>query len=180
MLWEGTAVGTSAQIFTFPLVLFHFHQFPNYFMISNIGVMMIAGSLLGLGLLFFVFKSVLSLAWIFVYLLGLGINFLLLFIEFVASLPGATAKGFAPTSSIVLLMYGTILLVLALWKLKITRTVPLLLAFGLLILLQWDRYQQMRKDEFVIYNCTIPVFSLKKRNSIVCFYFGKEKDFKKV
>jgi competence protein ComEC len=178
-LWEGTAVGIAAQFFTFPLVLYYFHQFPNYFMLSNIGVMIIAGSLLGLGLLFFVFKSVFSLTWILVFLLGLGINILLFFIEFIADLPGATATGFAPTNAAVLYMYGIILFSLAAWKLKITRAVPLLLAFGMLVGLQWDRYQRMLKDEFVIYNCTIPVFSFKKKNSIVCFYYGEKKDLKK-
>ncbi len=111
--------------------------------------------------------------------MGLGINILLFFIEFIADLPGATATGFAPTNAAVLYMYGIILFSLAAWKLKITRAVPLLLAFGMLVGLQWDRYQRMLKDEFVIYNCTIPVFSFKKKNSIVCFYYGEKKDLKK-
>ncbi|MCH2224748.1 MAG: ComEC/Rec2 family competence protein, partial [Crocinitomicaceae bacterium] len=31
-LWEGTCVGLSAQLFTLPITLYYFHQFPNYFL----------------------------------------------------------------------------------------------------------------------------------------------------
>ena len=35
-VWELTAVSLAAQIVTFPLSLFYFHQFPNYFLFSNL------------------------------------------------------------------------------------------------------------------------------------------------
>lgn len=34
-IWKFNAVTLSAQLFTLPLVLYHFHQFPNYFLCSN-------------------------------------------------------------------------------------------------------------------------------------------------
>jgi competence protein ComEC len=33
--WQLNAVTISAQILTLPLVVYHFHQFPNYFLVSN-------------------------------------------------------------------------------------------------------------------------------------------------
>lgn len=35
-LWENTCVSVAAQIATFPLGLYYFHQFPNYFLLSNL------------------------------------------------------------------------------------------------------------------------------------------------
>ena len=34
-IWKFNAVTLSAQLFTLPFVLYHFHQFPNYFLCSN-------------------------------------------------------------------------------------------------------------------------------------------------
>lgn len=35
-IWEMAAVSIAAQITTFPLCVYYFHQFPNYFILSNI------------------------------------------------------------------------------------------------------------------------------------------------
>ena len=35
-LWKSSCVALSAQWFTFPLALYHFHQFPNYFLPANL------------------------------------------------------------------------------------------------------------------------------------------------
>lgn len=35
-IWSMMAVSVAAQLFTLPLTLFYFHQFPNYFLLSNI------------------------------------------------------------------------------------------------------------------------------------------------
>ncbi len=34
-MWQLTAVSIAAQLATFPLAIFYFHQFPNYFLLSN-------------------------------------------------------------------------------------------------------------------------------------------------
>ncbi|MET0462326.1 MAG: ComEC/Rec2 family competence protein [Chitinophagaceae bacterium] len=36
MIWQMTAVTLSAQLLTLPICIYQFHQFPNYFLISNI------------------------------------------------------------------------------------------------------------------------------------------------
>ena len=49
--WEITAVSIAAQIATFPLGLLYFHQFPNYFMLSNLIVIPLAVLILYLGII---------------------------------------------------------------------------------------------------------------------------------
>ncbi|KJS06863.1 MAG: hypothetical protein VR77_03350 [Flavobacteriales bacterium BRH_c54] len=50
-IWELTAVSIAAQIATFPLGLYYFHQFPNYFMLSNLVVIPLAILILYLGII---------------------------------------------------------------------------------------------------------------------------------
>ncbi|MFL3664140.1 MAG: ComEC/Rec2 family competence protein [Flavobacteriales bacterium] len=50
-IWELTAVSIAAQIATFPLGLYYFHQFPNYFLLSNLVVIPLAILILYLGII---------------------------------------------------------------------------------------------------------------------------------
>lgn len=45
-VWQLICLSTSAQMATLPLVLYHFHQFPLYFLIANLTVVPFAGVLL--------------------------------------------------------------------------------------------------------------------------------------
>ena len=45
-IWALACLSTSAQLATLPLVLYHFHQFPLYFLIANLTVVPFAGVLL--------------------------------------------------------------------------------------------------------------------------------------
>lgn len=46
-LWQLVCVSTVAQVSTTPLILYHFHQFPPYFLIANVSVVFFAGLLVG-------------------------------------------------------------------------------------------------------------------------------------
>jgi len=179
-LWEGTAIGISAQIFTVPITLFQFHQFPNYFMISNIGIMMFAGVLLTIGILFFFFKGIGGLQSILLLALGFGISMMLFFVQFVESIPGAVATGFAPTVSTVIAMYLLILLFLFFKNKQKVLYVGVIASVVVLAFLQLDRYERMNASELIVYNTNLPLISVKLGNEIACFYRGKEGDLKKV
>ena len=45
-VWQLICLSTAAQVATLPLVLYHFHQFPTYFLIANLTVVPFAGVLL--------------------------------------------------------------------------------------------------------------------------------------
>ena len=49
-VWKLSAVAVAAQLATFPLGLFYFHQFPNYFLLSNLLVVPLSFLVLILGL----------------------------------------------------------------------------------------------------------------------------------
>lgn len=65
-IWKVTSVSIAAQIATLPLGLFYFHQFPNYFVFSNLLVIPASFAVLIVGIL------LLLLSWISLVANGLG------------------------------------------------------------------------------------------------------------
>ncbi len=179
-IWEGTAIGISAQTLTVPLSLYYFHQFPNYFMLSNLGVMVFAGVLLAIGLALFTFKALAFLKPILVFLLGLGISMLFFFIQFVESIPGSVATGFAPSAMVVFFLYALIAILLLIRKNKRLLYAGSLITLIVLTGIQWDRNERMNQNEMVFYNIGSPTISIKSKGQITCFYIGKKADLKRV
>lgn len=70
-LWQITCVSISAQLATFPLTVYYFHQFPTYFLVSNIvvipaaAVILVGGILLVVGSLFHT-----GIGWVIGFVLG--------------------------------------------------------------------------------------------------------------
>jgi competence protein ComEC len=57
-VWKMMAISLAAQVFTFPICIYYFHQFPNYFLITNIIAVPLSSVIL------FMEISLISLAWI--------------------------------------------------------------------------------------------------------------------
>lgn len=74
--WKITAVSFAAQIATFPLGLYYFHQFPVYFFVSNLVVIPAATIILYLGVFLFITSSIGGISIVIGKILG-GIIFLL-------------------------------------------------------------------------------------------------------
>jgi len=92
-VWAITAVSLAAQLATFPLGLLYFHQFPNYFLLSNLVVIPAATIILtaGIALVAFQWIPIVS-AWLgyFLYTVVHGLD---LFIAWVERLPMALIQG---------------------------------------------------------------------------------------
>ena len=78
-IWKISAVSIAAQIFTFPLGLLYFHQFPNYFLLSNLLVVPLSFVVLILGLLVLVvsFFSVAAVGF------GIFLGWVIQFLNFI-------------------------------------------------------------------------------------------------
>jgi competence protein ComEC len=89
-LWKMNAVTIAAQVFTLPLCLYYFHQFPNYFLITNFIAVPLSTIILFGEILLLTVSSIPPVAK----LLGNTIEYLITFmngcIELVASLSFAT------------------------------------------------------------------------------------------
>jgi len=179
-VWEGTAIGFAAQLMTTPLSLYYFHQFPNYFILTNIGLMASSGLILGAGVFLFATSWWKALSKITGIVLTWVIFLSLAFIEWVESLPGGVAYGFT-LSLIMVAAFG--LLVLGLFlivKNKRNQLVGLGLGFILLMVIVYDRYQNMSTNELCVFNSKQLVFVVKNDQDLFCFYKAKKEDFDKV
>ncbi|MEZ4722889.1 MAG: ComEC/Rec2 family competence protein [Flavobacteriales bacterium] len=92
-IWEITAVSIAAQVATFPLGLLYFHQFPNYFLLSNLVVIPLATIILPIGVLLVTVSWIPLIAnWVGFVLFWL-VHLLDVFIQWVEKLPGALIEG---------------------------------------------------------------------------------------
>lgn len=168
-VWEGTAVGISAQIFTFPLTLYYFHQFPNYFILTNLGMMAFAFIVLLIGFGVISLKWVPGLRTVLGFLFAFSIGLMLQFVSFISNLPMAVATGFNLSGWIVIILYF-LLIAFLLFKESKKMRMFILASFGVIfIIIQFDRFQQLKKEELVIFNQKYPLFSIKTGKNILAF-----------
>ena len=92
-IWAITAVSMAAQLATFPLGLLYFHQFPNYFLLSNLVVIPAATVILCVGIALVAFQWIPLLSSWLGYLLYLLVHGLDRFISWVEGLPMALIQG---------------------------------------------------------------------------------------
>lgn len=85
--WELTCVSVAAQLATFPLTVYYFHQFPLYFLLANPFVIFFSTLVLCVGLLFIAIYPVLQLFKVYFVL-----EYLAKFLEFMTDLLNFSAK----------------------------------------------------------------------------------------
>ncbi len=180
-VWEGTAVGLAAQITTVPLTLYYFHQFPNYFILTNIGLMLSTGLILGLGMFIFAFHWMKYIGKFAVFLLLIVLIFTLQFVSFIDHLPGSIATGFKLNWIVVTISFCLII------SFHLFKSYSSNFKIGLFIIsillssfVIHERYLNLKKNEVCFFNHSKLTFTLKKENNIYCFYDGNSTDLKKI
>lgn len=108
-LWQLASVSLAAQLFTFPLSVYYFNQFPNYFLLSNFVVIPIAAPLLLGCLLLLALSPLPFLAERFGWLLGKGFDLVNAIILQIEKLPGALTEGIVWSTTTFWLCYAFIL-----------------------------------------------------------------------
>ncbi|SDM61909.1 competence protein ComEC [Catalinimonas alkaloidigena] len=151
-LWKMVSVTTAAQLATFPLSLYYFHQFPPYFLLANLVVLPLVSILVVPGLLVFLFIAWVPLlapagGWVLSYLI-VGMNHLL---DWLNLLPGAVQEGIFLSPAMLVLLYALIVLLLAFIARREMRWLTsamamLLLLCGLWVYRAWERAHQSRVE----------------------------------
>lgn len=173
-VWEGSAVGISAQVFTIPLSLYYFHQFPNYFVLTNIAVMAFAGIILTIGLFFIGVQSISFIAGLIKVILSAILASLLFVIQFVESMPGAVAYGFDLSPNVVLFMYTLIAIVLLYFYQRKVVWLSSLLFVLVILVVQLGRYRHMNESHLFFLNHSKPLLILKNGPSSYCFHMPND------
>jgi len=150
-IWEGTCIGVSAQLTTIPIVLFNFHVFPNYFIITNIGMMFFAGAVMSISI------SLVSIYWwgflskiISVILCFLLVS-MLFFTRFIEDLPGSSAGGFNLPFFLALALFIIVLLLFQLNN-KVYYCLFFIVYFLVVLSVVFNRNNQLNKNEICIFN----------------------------
>ena len=152
-IWEISAVSISAQILTVPLSIYYFHQFPNYFLLSNPVVSIISSILIPLGLItLFLFKIPFVGSFLGLVLKWL-INTLNVSIFFIAKLPNALTNGLSISVLTVFILFIVISTALLFFK---KREVLYLKIASLLIVFlavkgSFSHFQQCKQKEITFH-----------------------------
>ena len=108
-IWTISCVSIAAQITTFPLGLLYFHQFPNYFLLSNLIVIPAAFIILILGILILVFSFSSWVLTVLVFLMKYILSLLLYVVHFIEEIPGALSQGYSISIFETFLIYAILL-----------------------------------------------------------------------
>lgn len=115
-IWEITCVSFAAQVATFPLGVYYFHQFPSYFLLANPAVFWLSELILPLGLCLLLFSWVPMIpefiGWCLKWILY-GLNKSIFGVE---TIPYSTIKGFAISVTELLVIYLIIVLIIAFFR----------------------------------------------------------------
>ena len=177
-IWTGTSVALAAQIGTFPLTLYYFHQFPNYFLLTNLGLMVLSGLLLSVGLGVISFGTIPYLGLLFGLLLTGIVTVLIMFIEWVNQLPFAMTKGFQLTIIELIGLYTVIILVY--WGLISVRKKVIYISIMLgLILVSHQSFKWHNKytlPEVIVLNQSSPMLLIRNGKQGKLLTFSRQKN----
>ena len=165
--WKLMTVGIAAQITTFPISIYYFHQFPLYFWLSGILAVPAAAIIFNLGLSLFLTNWIPGLGVLIGTLLSSIIEITNTIIFWIAQLPLSTLNGIWLDTLSLLLLYGIIIFLVLFWEKAQKRWLwtGLLTILLLLVWNAWISYRIEKQDEIVIYH--------QSDNSVLEFIQGR-------
>jgi competence protein ComEC len=153
-IWIITSVSIAAQLITFPLAVFYFHQFPNYFLLSNLLVIPLSTAIIYLGIALFVFSKVSLIADLLAIVFNWSNKALNLIVFEIEKWPNAITKGISISLVEMLVVYSIVILTIIYFikpKYKYLR-----FTMGLFILLLGfqiiEQIRENKQKKIIIYN----------------------------
>lgn len=181
-LWDGTAVAIAAQLGTFPLTLYYFHQFPTYFLLTNLGLMVFSGLVLVTGLLTVTLSAIPGVQVVMAYVASMVLMALMWFIHGIHELPGSLIRGIHISTLEAVLIFLCMALFFAGYRLKRTGLVKLSL-WGSAVLVTYGliHYQLSRMStEVVVLQANVPALSFKEgQQGVLLIYSNRPEDYEK-
>lgn len=153
-VWMITAVSIVAQIATFPLGLHYFHQFPNYFLLSNLIVIPVSTLILYVGIALFAVGQIQLLVKYLAIVFTWLIWFLNTSVKWIESLPFSLLQGISISVLETWLLYGLIILFLFYLNNRKYKFLVYTLSFCIAILISQvvEQAIQFKQNKIVVYN----------------------------
>jgi ComEC/Rec2-related protein len=165
-IWEHTTVAIAAQLFTVPLILYYFHTFPNYFLIANLGIVVLSGISMYLGFGFLLLGWIPILGSLIGKIFSISLTIMNQFIGIIAQIPGAVEGGFSlSTGQLVLVILGLFWILHSYAPLWTKYALGLGLIFGL----SGIRHNNQMESHLMILNSNSPVLIYKEKTHVMMF-----------
>jgi len=173
-VWQGIIVGLSAQVFTFPLVLYYFHQYPNYSILTNLFLMVIIGAVMVSGLISLLLSAIPFVNQLSYYVFGKLLELMRCGIAQVQELKMSVAQGFDLNIFQVIVVFAIVLLlVFVKWKKKLV----IAYFFGItiiLLILNYNRFLHHSEEHLFTFNNKKKTVVVRQASLNSCFYTDKE------
>lgn len=172
-LWNIICVSLTAQISIAPLSAFYFHQFPNYFLLTNVIVITLAPFVIGLGIAVLTCSFWAPLYKLLAYCLTLLIRLMNNLVVGIDNIPYSSTKGicFSPIQTILIYIFIATLFCALLYKYKDCIFLSL---STLIVFLSLEFYNQFRVNhlnEIVIYSSrSTPIIDHFQGRNCTCYY----------
>lgn len=101
-------VSIAAQIFATPISLYYFHQFPNYFLLTNLIAIPLATAIMVTAIPLLFIHSIPYVGYLLQFLLTYELKILTFSVDIIQSLPGAVIQNIYISELQVILLYGAI------------------------------------------------------------------------
>lgn len=156
--WNLITVSVAAQIATFPLSAYYFHQFPTYFLLSNIVVIPAAMLLIPLGLGLLIFSPIPGVATVISFLLKWIIKIVYFVLSTIESLPISTPGVVIHQTElfVILAILFSIFLFINNPRAIFVKS-ALLLGVLFLVMVFFSEYKQINKREIIVLNDEQPI-----------------------
>jgi competence protein ComEC len=171
-IWQLTAVTLSAQILTTPISIFHFHQFPNYFLLTNVIAVPLSSIIL--------FGEVILCAVSFIPFIANMAGFILYkliwlmnsFIEHMETMPSSLWNNLRTNILQTIFIYIAITAIASWLMKKEKKYLPIGLSalFGFVVLRSFSFWQSSQQKQLVVYN--VP------QHQAIDFIYGRNYAFK--
>ncbi|MGI4727445.1 MAG: ComEC/Rec2 family competence protein [Janthinobacterium lividum] len=162
-LWSLLSVSLAAQVITFPISVFYFHQFPVYFLMSNLFIVLPSMLIMYVGIAFLTFSNVSFLAKPLAFVLEktiISMNYGLVWIE---NIPFGSWNKLWISTAEYLLLYAVICCVFGWMVQRKTLLLRLNAVFIILFLMSFSykRFRSGNQQEIVFFN-------LRKNFGLIC------------
>jgi len=167
-IWQLVAVSIAAQMTTFPLSLFYFHQFPNYFLITNLIAIPLSSLVIYSGMLVLLMSPIAWLSHFFSHLMVWLLTALNFIVKYIEELPFAMFQHVFISRAEMFLCYLIIFSLVVYFSVfqKIYFRLALAGLFVLIFSLFIRTVQQTNQQKFIVYSV--------KKSSAFDFIDGKQ------
>ncbi len=167
-IWELTCLSASAQIAIAPLSLLYFHQFPNYFILTNLLIVPLLSIVIYSGVLFFITVHIPFISVVTTWILQKSLLLMNSLVGKAPHLPLFVTKGVSISIPEAMILYLALICLFVFWFNKKYRSLFIaLFCFTLFLGIRvWKDHTNSNQQIFAVYN--IP------KHSAIAFLSGKQ------